>query len=262
VDVTKRQAETALQGTEAVRSTLAQIESIQVAVDSSAVTISETNELSGRIGEIVVTIDEIADQTNLLALNAAIEAARAGEQGKGFAVVADEVRKLADRSRSATREIATIVDTVQASAGRAAASMDVATKKVKRGAELARDSGQALDHLLASASDTREYTDTLIASYEAVDRGMDEVSTSIGIVSLVASKNTETAAAAALNIREVTQLVDNVAAISEENAASAESVTATVQEVAAQTEEINAAAVSLNRFARELEASTAQFTVN
>jgi len=260
-EATTHSAITAQQGTEAIRNTLAQMESIQAAVDSSAATIAETNELSARIGNIVVTIDEIADQTNLLALNAAIEAARAGEQGKGFAVVADEVRKLAERSQSATREIATIVATVQQSAARAAAAMDAATRKVQQGAGLARDSGKALDDLLASAKETQLQTGSLVAAHEAVGRVMGALETSIDSVSAVVARNIETAQTASASISEALAIVENVAAISEENAASAERMAASTQEVSAQTEEVNAAALSLTQFARELEASTARFTI-
>jgi methyl-accepting chemotaxis protein len=258
---TSRATTTAAQGTEAVRSTLQQMASIQEAMDLSAATITETHALSGQIGDIVATIEGIADQTNLLALNATIEAARAGEHGRGFAVVADEVRKLAEKSSEATSEISSIVRTVQSSAARAAAAMEKAKSKVQQGASLARDSGQALDELLSSAQGTQEQTEKLVAAHQAVAAVMASLNDAIDSVSTAVSRNVEAADVASTSIREALQSVQNVASISEENAASAETVATSTRHVSDQTEEVNQAAAALTRFARELEGATAQFKI-
>jgi methyl-accepting chemotaxis protein len=258
---TIRSTATAIAGTEAVRSTLAQMASIQAAMDLSASTITETHALSTQIGEIVATIEAIADQTNLLALNATIEAARAGEHGRGFAVVADEVRKLAEKSSVATNEISSIVRTVQDSAARAAEAMEVAKGKVQQGASLARDSGQALDELLAAARGTQAETDKLVSAHEAVAGVMSSLTDAIEGVATGVSRNIETAQVASASIREALTSVENVASISEENAASAETVAISTSRVTEQTEEVNRAAVALTRFARELEGATAQFKI-
>jgi methyl-accepting chemotaxis protein len=250
---------TAERGSEAIRQTLAQMKSIENAVDSSAVTIQETNTRAQQIGEIVSTIEDIAAQTNLLALNAAIEAARAGEQGKGFAVVASEVRKLAEKSASATKEIGSIITTVQDSARRAAEAMDVAIRKVHEGSSLAQHSGQALDELLESAKQTQRQTGEMADANQTVATVMVGLTTAIDRVSAVVTANMDRSEQAAANIRETLEIVESVAAISEENAASAERVASSTGFVSRQAQDVNDAAAELTGIARELEGSTARF---
>ena len=120
------------------------IRSIADAVNATAGTIRELEGYSGQISSIVGVIQDIADQTNLLALNAAIEAARAGEQGRGFAVVADEVRKLAERTTSSTQEIAGMIDKIQQGAQRAVAEMEAGISSVNAGVDLAHQAGDSV----------------------------------------------------------------------------------------------------------------------
>ncbi len=250
---------TAERGSDAIRQTLAQMKSIESAVDSSAGTIQETNARAQQIGEIVGTIEDIAAQTNLLALNAAIEAARAGDQGKGFAVVASEVRKLAEKSAAATKEIGAIINSVQASAQRAAEAMDVAMQKVHDGSSLAQHSGQALDQLLESAKTTRRQTGEMASANQTVADVMVDLTSAIQRVSAVVTANMNRSEMAAGGIRETLEIVESVAALSEENAASAERVSSSTGLVSQQAQEVNEAAVELTAIARELEGATARF---
>ena len=123
-------AEATDHGQKAVRQTVGEMDRIKQTVEQASVKVTELGAKSDQIGAIVETIDDIAEQTNLLALNAAIEAARAGEQGKGFAVVADEVRKLAERSSRATKEIAALIGEVQTGTEEAVEAMRAGADEV------------------------------------------------------------------------------------------------------------------------------------
>ena len=132
-DASKHQAETAREGGAIVEESLAKMRAIAESVSATAQKVEDLGKSSDHIGRIIGVIDDIADQTNLLALNAAIEAARAGEQGRGFAVVADEVRKLAERTTSATKEVANMVQSIQGETKNAVAAMHDGTHQVQEG---------------------------------------------------------------------------------------------------------------------------------
>ncbi len=141
----------ARQGGDVVQKTMQGIDKISQAVSEAANAVEELGRNSDRIGAIVAVINEIAGQTNLLALNAAIEAARAGEQGRGFAVVADEVRKLAEKTSSATAEIGGMIQEIQQKTGEAVRTMNAGTADVKEGVENAREAGNSLRKIVESA---------------------------------------------------------------------------------------------------------------
>jgi len=141
----------ARQGGVVVQKTMQDIDKISQAVNEAANAVEELGRNSDQIGAIVAVIDEIAGQTNLLALNAAIEAARAGEQGRGFAVVADEVRKLAEKTSNATAEIGRMIQAIQQKTGEAVRTMNASTADVKEGVENAREAGNSLRNIVESA---------------------------------------------------------------------------------------------------------------
>src|SRR5579872_5373383 len=147
-EAARQAAETARQGGKVVQDTLAKMQAISESVSGTSKKILELGKSSDQIGRIIGVIDDIADQTNLLALNAAIEAARAGEQGRGFAVVADEVRKLAERTTSATKEIAQMIKNIQDETRVAVAAMESGSKQVEEGVSSTAKAGDSLRSII------------------------------------------------------------------------------------------------------------------
>ncbi|MFA7421898.1 MAG: methyl-accepting chemotaxis protein [Melioribacteraceae bacterium] len=147
-EAAKRAGIIAREGGKVVSETITGMNHVAEVVEKSAHIVEELGKSSGQIGEIIQVIDDIADQTNLLALNAAIEAARAGEQGRGFAVVADEVRKLAERTTKATKQIALMIKKIQKDTMSAVESMHTGTVEVEKGKASASKAGEALDEII------------------------------------------------------------------------------------------------------------------
>ena len=145
--VAERSVSIANKGNEVVHNTITGMDSIREQIQDTSKRIKRLGESSQEIGDIVSLINDIADQTNILALNAAIQASMAGDAGRGFAVVADEVQRLAERSSSATKQIEALVKTIQADTNGAVISMEQTTTEVVRGARLAQDAGVALEEI-------------------------------------------------------------------------------------------------------------------
>jgi len=152
----RKASETAREGGRIVEETLSKMRSIADSVGATAKKVEELGKSSDQIGRIIGVIDDIADQTNLLALNAAIEAARAGEQGRGFAVVADEVRKLAERTTTATKEIAQMIKNIQDETKVAVVAMEQGTKQVEEGVHTTSQAGDSLKGIIQMAEEVGE----------------------------------------------------------------------------------------------------------
>ena len=155
-DSARKASETARQGGAIVDETLTKMRSIADSVGATARKVEELGKSSDQIGRIIGVIDDIADQTNLLALNAAIEAARAGEQGRGFAVVADEVRKLAERTTTANKEIAQMIKNIQDETKVAVGAMEQGTKQVEQGVQTTSQAGDSLKEIIQMAEQVGE----------------------------------------------------------------------------------------------------------
>jgi methyl-accepting chemotaxis protein len=181
-EASRQAAETARQGGAIVEDTLAKMHSIAESVAGTARKMEELGKSSDQIGRIAGVIDDIADQTNLLALNAAIEAARAGEQGRGFAVVADEVRKLAERTTTATKEIAQMIKTIQGETKAAVSAMEAGIKQVEDGVKSTTQAGDSLKQIILMSDQVGEMithiataaTEQSSAS-EEINQNMDQI---------------------------------------------------------------------------------------
>lgn len=190
----------ATRGGAVVQETITGMSRIAERVRHSATTVENLGARSEQIGEIVGTIEDIADQTNLLALNAAIEAARAGEQGRGFAVVADEVRALAERTTKATKEISEMINAIQHETKSAVRAMEEGVTEVEKGAASSEKSGQALEEILNQ---------------------INEVTMQINQIATAAEEQTATTSEITSNIQQVTDVVHQTSRGANETATAA-----------------------------------------
>ncbi|HVP06624.1 MAG TPA: methyl-accepting chemotaxis protein, partial [Candidatus Acidoferrum sp.] len=189
----KGASDTATSGGRIVNETIQGMQKIAGVVRESAQSIGKLAKSADQIGEIIGVIDDIADQTNLLALNAAIEAARAGEQGRGFAVVADEVRKLAERTGKATGEITEMIKGIQKETEEAVHSMEAGIQEVDKGRELADKAGNSLNEIVTMAQRVTDMISQMATASEEQSSAAEQISKNIEHISSV-TKETATGA--------------------------------------------------------------------
>lgn len=197
---------TAQEGGTVVSSTISGMQQLSDAVSNSATIISDLGKSSDQIGEIVRTIEDIADQTNLLALNAAIEAARAGEQGRGFAVVADEVRKLAERTTKATKEIGDMIRQIQHDTRGAVDSMQQGTQKVTAGVDLVNKTGEALSQIVRMVSESADMIRQIAVASEQQSVATQQIASDIENVAKVTKESSSGAHESAKASQDLSQL--------------------------------------------------------
>lgn len=232
-EISSQAQQKAKEGGEYVSKTVTQINSISQSVNESGAVLKSLDKRSQQIGNISGVISGIAEQTNLLALNAAIEAARAGEHGKGFAVVADEVRKLAEQSRESSSQITTLIHDIQQDMIRSNKSMEQVTFDVKDGLEIIQDTENNFKEILAYMEKLADQINDMAATTEEVTA----------------------------SIEEVTSAVVEISNISNETSLHSQNVAASAEEQLASMEEITASANSLSSLAEDLQEIISKFKV-
>jgi methyl-accepting chemotaxis protein len=224
--------------------------------------VEELGKLGEKIGAVVETIDDIAEQTNLLALNAAIEAARAGEHGRGFAVVADEVRKLAERSQRETKAIAGLIRDVQTGTRDAVKAMESGSGKVEEGTAKADQAGVALTEILDAIEAMVERVTAIATAAQEMtgaSRGVVDAMASISAIVEESSAATEEMAAQA---SQVSESIQSIASAAEQSSGATRQVSASSDEMSAQVADVSQQAEVLAQTAAEVRALLAQFRVD
>lgn len=210
--VAQRSVAIAHNGAEVVQRSIEGMNIIRDQIQETSKRIKRLGESSQEIGDIVGLINDIADQTNILALNAAIQASMAGEAGRGFAVVADEVQRLAERSANATRQIETLVKTIQADTNEAVSSMESTTSEVVKGAKLAKDAGEALEEV-------QGVSNTLASLIQSISNAAQQQAVSAGHISstmnIIQDITSQTSSGTMATARSVGRLNEMAAALQE-----------------------------------------------
>ncbi len=228
-----RASEVAAAGKSAINTVVQQMQSINREIEQLAETIRVLGERSKQIGDIVSVIRGIAEQTNLLALNAAIEAARAGEHGRGFAVVADEVRKLAEESSASARKIADLVKNMQTQTQAVVSTMGDATAEVQKGVSTVSEAGASFEQIQVAIGDVNKQVQDVLVAAQRISKGSSRVVKAI-------------------------EMIDEIAV---STAGQTQNVAAAAEEQLASMEEITSSAASLSTMAEELQALVSKFKV-
>jgi len=209
-DAANAGGEQARDGGDIVSRAVEGMEVISREVTESAAAVGELGKRGEEIGEVIAVINDIADQTNLLALNAAIEAARAGEHGRGFAVVADEVRKLAERTTQATEEVAESIKAIQGETVRAVERMQTGTSRVDEGVNLARQAGEALTSIVESSQSMATMIESIAAAAEEQSSASNEMSRNVEQINAVTSESTQSVEQASIAATQLSEKAEQL----------------------------------------------------
>ncbi len=206
--VAERSVQIAANGADVVNRSIAGMDTIREQIQETSKRIKRLGESSQEIGNIVALINDIADQTNILALNAAIQASMAGEAGRGFAVVADEVQRLAERSASATKQIEGLVKTIQTDTNEAVISMEHTTAEVVRGANLSKDAGVALDEIQTVSNNLAKLIANISDAAKLQAASAGHIATTMNVVQEITSQTTTATFDTARSVSELANMAD------------------------------------------------------
>ncbi|MGQ9791945.1 MAG: methyl-accepting chemotaxis protein [Armatimonadota bacterium] len=234
-------------GGQAVQETIQTMSKIQEQAQVSAQRVKELDRLGQQIGAIVETIEQIAEQTNLLALNAAIEAARAGEHGRGFAVVADEVRKLAEQAAASTKEIGTLIASVRHGVEQAVQAMEHTREEIDSGFARSTVASEALAQIVQAAQTVASEVEGVTAIAQQMSASVQQVLASVSSVRAAAEENAAAVVAMDQHTQQLAETISTVASVSEEAAASAQEISASAQQIRAASQELSAMALQMQQ---------------
>lgn len=258
-EATHHTRQSANDGAKAVRQTIDSMLEIRNVVIAAAERVAELGKLGQEMSAVVETIDTLAEQTNLLALNAAIEAARAGEHGRGFAVVADEVRKLAERSRRETQDIAVLIDQVRNATEQAVVAMRTGAERVTTGADRAEEAGQALQRILEAVEHTAEKVSTISQAARQMAQASEKVATALREIGSVIEQNATAAEEMSAQASQVTDAVKAIDRIASSQQATVEQVTRQVDSAAQAMEIVTTQSQRVGQHASRLRSLIANF---
>jgi twitching motility protein PilJ len=205
-DVAQRSVQIAAKGAEVVRQTIQGMDNIRDQIQETSKRIKRLGESSQEIGSIIELINDISEQTNILALNAAIQAASAGEAGRGFAVVADEVQRLAERASNATKRIEALVATIQSDTNEAVSSMEQTTAEVVAGARLAEDAGLALVEIEKVSNDLADLIQSISEASRQQSAAATNITATMTVIQEITTQTSQGASQTAESIGNLAQL--------------------------------------------------------
>ena len=209
-EIAQRSVEIAAKGADTVRRAIQGMDTIREQIQETSKRIKRLGESSQEIGDIVELIDDIADQTNILALNAAMQAAMAGEAGRGFAVVADEVQRLAERSSNATKQIEALVKTIQADTNEAVSSMENTTSEVVAGARLSEDAGEALKEIENVSQHISERISMVAESAQKQSASASRINQTMSVIKEITTQTSDGTSQTAASIGTLADLADQL----------------------------------------------------